>query len=128
MAKDQIEVGQRQHVLFYNCEALLNKAAVVKQVQILSNSSKASNQVAVKEIPKVHRVQYSITALILGFMCATIIMLIMFNYVKTNGTFYFFLAYNLFSLKKRRSTRKTTVLPNVSCYALKNSFQAGLLH
>lgn len=53
-------------------EALLNKAAVAKQVQILSKSPKVSNQVAVKEISKLCGIQYSITAQIQGFLRAVI--------------------------------------------------------
>lgn len=43
MIKDKIELGHRRHVLFYKCEALVNKGAGAKQAQIVSKSLKVSN-------------------------------------------------------------------------------------
>lgn len=69
MTKDKIELGHQRRVLFYNCQASLNNAAVAKQVQILSKSPNVSNQVTVTEI---QNTEYS-------FICYKML----FNYMKT---------------------------------------------
>lgn len=54
--------GDKRKWLFFKCETLLNKAAVAKQVQTWSKSTKVSNQVIVRDSIVMQNTKFNLSA------------------------------------------------------------------